>query len=704
MRREAAAVAAVVIAVVAVLAPLTLAGRLASSADLDAFYAPFASFLHDRLAAGDLPYWAPGAFSGQPFLADAQSGVTYPPMLLASWLLDPIDALRAVATFHYLIAALGTYALARQVGASRTGSAFGAIAFAASGHLVARSAALGLLGGAAWLAPALALAEATATARPARRAPAMAGLSLVLALHLASGSQQLAALTLVTCAIWLIARAGARGLRAAAACIALALGVAAVALLPRLELLRYATASGYVDPDGIGSLLFGDRRGLVGRFGVSHSEIATLYLGAATPALALIGLRRAGARAPVRPLAWLTAFSIAWATGLVGWLADPLPLVRTVAGHEPVRGIVLALLCASVLAAFALPAVGRWPGPLAVASLGIVIGVAAGGSDGFALTYLLPLAAVCAVLALRRRHAHAASGRGGFDTGRALLAPLALLVVLAADLAWQATHQDEPLRWLTGAQVAPRPSGSAAFLLARQRAEGPFRVATAAPEPVLVHQLGAHRSRAARALLLDQEALRLGLEDVAGYNPVHLKRYDRLMRASNGGRSVDRHFELALRSLTPQLRSLAVRYYVSPPGDAPPGLPVVYRDRLSVVTRDAAALPFARTLRAGGSPVSARVVSRRPDRIVIAPRAAGRLVVADLAYPGWQVRVDGHRARALREGDLRAVDVPPGARRVTWTFTPPGLRLGAAISLVSLLAVLGLALLPWLPTRRRASP
>ena len=297
MRREAAAVAAVIVAVVAVLAPLTLAGRLASSADLDAFYAPFASFLHDRLAAGDLPYWAPGAFSGQPFLADAQSGVTYPPMLLASWLLDPIDALRAVATFHYLIAALGTYALARQLHASRTGSAFGAIAFAASGHLVARSAALGLLGGAAWLAPALALAEATATARPSRRAPAMAGLSLVLALHLASGSQQLAALTLVACAIWLVARAGARGLKAAAACIALALGVAAVALLPRLELLRYATASGYVDPDGIGSLVFGDRRGLVGRFGVSHSEIATLYIGAATPALALIGLRRA-AQAP----------------------------------------------------------------------------------------------------------------------------------------------------------------------------------------------------------------------------------------------------------------------------------------------------------------------------------------------------------------------------------------------------------------------
>ncbi|HET6174584.1 MAG TPA: hypothetical protein VFD90_18405, partial [Gaiellales bacterium] len=603
-RREAPAVAAVVVAVLGVLAPLTLGGRLASSADTDAFYAPFASFLHDRLAAGHLPYWAPGAFSGQPFLADAQSGVTYPPMLLASWLLEPVGALRAVATFHYLIAALGTYALARQLNASRTGSAFGAIAFAASGHLVARSAALGLLGGAAWLAPALALAEATASARPSRRGYAIAGLAVVLALHLASGSQQLAALTLATCALWLSSRAGARGLAGAAVAVALAFGLAAVALLPRLELLREATASGYVDPDGIGSFLFGDRRGLVGRFGVSHSELATLYLGAATPALALLGWRR-GARdgRPVRPLGWLIAFSLAWATGLIGWLTDPLPLVRTVTGHEPVRGIVLALLCLSVLAAFALPEPKRWPGAASVALLGLVVGVLAGGSDGLAWSYLIPLAAVSAVLALRR-----------FP-----FAPLALLAVLAGDLAWQATHQDQRLRWLTASQVAPQPSGSAAFLLARQRAEGPFRFATAAPKPVLVHQLGAHRSASARALLLDQEGLRLGLEDVAGYNPVHLKSYHRLMLASNGGQAVDRHFEFALRYATPQLRSLAVRYYVSPPGRQPEGLPVVYRDGLSVVTRDAGALPFARIVRPGRAPLAARVVSREPDRIVIAP-------------------------------------------------------------------------------------
>ena len=71
VRREAPAVAAVVVAVLAVLAPLTLGGRLASSADTDAFYAPFAAFLHDRLSAGDLPFWAPGAFSGSKKAAKA---------------------------------------------------------------------------------------------------------------------------------------------------------------------------------------------------------------------------------------------------------------------------------------------------------------------------------------------------------------------------------------------------------------------------------------------------------------------------------------------------------------------------------------------------------------------------------------------------------------------------------------------------------
>ena len=174
-----------------------------------------------------------------------------------------------------------------------------------------------------------------------------------------------------------------------------------------------------------------------------------------------------------------------------------------------------------------------------------------------------------------------------------------------------------------------------------------------------------------RALLLDSESVRLGLEDVAGYNPVHLKSYNRYLLASNGGKEVDRHFEYVVRAPTPRLRALGVRYYVSPPGQQPPGLPVVYRDRGTVITRDPAALPLARVVRAGSSPQPARIVRREPDRVdIVTGGAAGTLVLADAAYPGWHVSVDGHEAHgetvdslfrgcARRCGSAsRRVDVP----------------------------------------------
>ena len=244
----------------------------------------------------------------------------------------------------------------------------------------------------------------------------------------------------------------------------------------------------------------------------------------------------------------------------------------------------------------------------------------------------------------------------------ACAAPLArLLAVLAGDLAWQATHQDQPLRWLTASQVAPAPSGSAAFLLARQRAEGPFRFATAAPEPVLVHQLGAHRSAWARALLLDQEALRLGLEDVAGYNPVHLKRYNRLMLASNGGRDgrSPLRARAALRHAAAALARRALLRLAPGRAAAGPARRLPRPPQRGHARRRGAAVRAHRA--AGRAPQAARVVSREPDRIVIAPpgaRAPGR---GRPRLPRLEGRDRRRPAHALGDGDLRAVQVPAAA-------------------------------------------
>ncbi len=82
-------IAVCVLVAVLVLTPLTLLHDLPNAYDTDAFYAPFAAFLHDRLSHGDFPLWNPFAFSGQPFAADPQSGVLYPPALVSYGLLAP---------------------------------------------------------------------------------------------------------------------------------------------------------------------------------------------------------------------------------------------------------------------------------------------------------------------------------------------------------------------------------------------------------------------------------------------------------------------------------------------------------------------------------------------------------------------------------------------------------------------------------------
>ena len=126
-----------------------------------------------------------------------------------------------------------------------------------------------------------------------------------------------------------------------------------------------------------------------------------------------------------------------------------------------------------------------------------------------------------------------------------------------------------------------------------------------------------------------------------------------------------------------------------------------------MIVEDPAALPLARLNLKTGGMVRAKIIVRNPDRVVIdTPRRCdGRLVLADPAYPGWKVTVDGHPAKSLvSRGIFRAVELPAGAHRVVWTFDPPRLVIGAYVSAFALVALLGVAALPWLRRRRhRAS-
>jgi len=69
--------------------------------------------------------------------------------------------------------------------------------------------------------------------------------------------------------------------------------------------------------------------------------------------------------------------------------------------------------------------------------------------------------------------------------------------------------------------------------------------------------------------------------------------------------------------------------------------------------------------------------------------SGGFLVLADTFYPGWQATLDGTPVEILRANHaFRAVVFPPGEHTVVFRYAPLLFRVGEAISLLSLIAVI----------------
>jgi Bacterial membrane protein YfhO len=104
---------------------------------------------------------------------------------------------------------------------------------------------------------------------------------------------------------------------------------------------------------------------------------------------------------------------------------------------------------------------------------------------------------------------------------------------------------------------------------------------------------------------------------------------------------------------------------------------------------------------------AARLLSRRTDWLSLEADldGPGVLVVLEAYHPGWQATVDGHPAPVLRANALfRGIPLGPGHHRAEMVFRPRSVKLGAALSLVSLLGVLGLGAREAARRRRTTQP
>ena len=289
-----------------------------------------------------------------------------------------------------------------------------------------------------------------------------------------------------------------------------------------------------IDPAGYGTLAWSDARVLFGWFGPHTAELAPLYAGALTPALALFALvrrwqRGAAARScsrfsrsPGRP-------------GLAGVLADPIGPLRTITEHQSVRALPLFALALAALAGIAFGEPGARPSPWLVAAF--ALGDRARDRPG------CPGARdVCGSRPGRSGRARAAalaarSGRPGLRAraGGARGGPRAARLRAAEPAS--AGGQLGP-----ASDAFPAPPATARFLLRQRSAEGPSRFAWLVDDFTRRKQLRFVRGSDHADLLLGMSGTRFGLEDVAGYDPLQLSAYHDAVASSNGRQPSDRHF------------------------------------------------------------------------------------------------------------------------------------------------------------------
>jgi hypothetical protein len=697
------------------------AGWAVGQADVRGLFIPWLEFARDALRRGTLPLWDPYQFAGYPFLSNPQVAFFYPPMWLA-WIVPVRVALSLNLALHIWLMAAGTWLLSRRLGAGQIGALFAALTFGFSGFTGSRVLAghLGMLGTIAWL-PWLLLALHWAAERRHWCAGAVAGLPLALAVFAGhTASLLIIALAVATFALFLWwERREVIVFRQLTLAFVAGTALSVVQLLPFLQFLSFSTRGAAPDfefatnfslpPAHLITLLIPDYFGEsshAGYWSVPAFEELTFYAGILPLLLLPLALRRPN-RAILFSLVlailglWLAMGRYSPLYQLAFRMLPPLRLARA-----PGRFAILYAFGAALLAGLTLSRWQRHPAPRLAAHL--LRGIVATG----ALSAIAALATTGALFAAQ--HPSDTSGRLWHQVGG--WAWLLLMVAVGGVVLW--------------AVLRPQPRRRAALL-------GGLLLVLALADLWQLSFKFVHLERTmptamwfdAVALIgeTEERVLPWGLSFVEqnGAGQVGL-------RSVFGYNALEPAAIVSLTSYVPDPRSIAydllsVGYVVSESpletytaGDqaltlfGQQGNAWVYRrarvlppvrlvSQVEVISDNGAALgrlhqpgfdpaTTATVAEAPGCEVSggvagtAALLGHEPTRweVLTESDVATLLVVAEAAYPGWQVSVDGEGTTPVTAYTaLRAVCIPPGRHHVIWQFQPVSLLAGGVVSAVT---------------------
>jgi hypothetical protein len=699
--------------------PAIVGPRTVYYGDLTAFEQPRDRLLARAMREGDpIPRWEPGIYGGAPTLAAQEMALLYAPNTLAAWVAP--DRARAIGIFlHLVLASLGAYALARQLGASQEAALLAALAYGSGGAIVSVHTVVVYLRSAAFL-PWILLAAA-------RESTALATVGF-LGTYLAGDP--------FGCVIAAVATLAVRPSRAIAKGAFLALLLGAAQLAPALAVLDEGQRTeGYgfehamtwsLWPPELGGLvvpfLFGARAHLetIWITLVTPDQrdgwYEALYVGPVAFALAIAGIQR---RTPLGRAGLLLLPFALLALGRFTPLGHVLYLARSF--RFPAKLYMPAALGLALLAASGLDRLPRRALAFGLGALGLalLVGLRVASGDVHLDTSSAPWIdgdRVMGALALRIAHALAFAAGGAAIAARGKRARLGLLVLVALDLA---------IALRTAIPTAPtavldREPACAATLRELERTENvPARVLStdAARVPTKgeadVADLESFSPANNAQGLTPDGGMGNGVRDQAGFlsnEPIRaVKLAERVTLAVRAGLAP---------GVADALRG--ARFVLARPGEDR-GEPVAEIEgrallRVRRATPWAAVYPRVRFV-SGRDEALAAIDERALDEPIIEgvgasidkpPRVAklvsgfgrhgfeleaegpGWLVVHEAFARGWSARVEGVET-PIRPVNVafRGVYLGEGTKRVVFEFFAPGARLGALMS--SLTAVVFLA-------------
>jgi hypothetical protein len=723
--------------------------------DLVSFLWPQYSFAGEAVRSGSIPLWGPYLYSGAPFLADNQAGVLYPINLLAFLIFPKLSyqVMEGLTIFHIWLAGAAMYVALRvwptlaptlsltvsRPAAARTraerGSIgrlpalLGAIAFMFNDVLVVHIGNLNLIAVAAWLPLILAL---YARGLSERRAKWIIGSGVVFAIALLAGHAQMTAITLIglmAVAVWqiVIAQSGrGRVIGLALLTPLIALGVSAAQLLPSLEMTRYSLRAGLsyeeataysLPPAALAStfspLLFG--RGAAEFWG-PWERVETMYVGVVPLLLAGLAFRRKW-----RDSAWFFL-----ALGLLG-------LFIALGQYTPIYSLVHAL---PVLGGLRVPARFILLTNFSLAALA-AIGLQRFMTESFSLKRILGWGRAVMIggtLVLLLAY----QSMDAINRGNNLTSAFSFLLFAGAAVAIMIAAVNSNIRIPTGALRSQHSTFLLIGLLSLELILLGSGVEIDRNDPTLgyLHQAvadflksdgGVFRIENASKAWQPDAALMHRLSDIGGiFNPLGLASYE-TYRGGMGNRGA------------PLYNFLGTKYVLAnkdqPPGDAS-FVPVFNGDPQIDVYLNTKALPRAqlieqaRSIRSGEEawqaihasefkPSAEVIVEGGPalephamidgirslafthysnERVELSAQApvTAYVVLSDVFYPGWTATLDDQPTTLYPANfAFRAVLVPPGEHRVTFTFEPVMWRTGVIISALTLIGLIGLGVWRW---------